>query len=131
MTHTPIEQEVWQAVEAFNRAFAANDAEAFFALVDDDITVMTPGNPYRVEGRADDREGFEFGLRQGYSRVHFFQELQPKVQVFGEVAVVTYFTRGSYGPETSPKTVYLKETDVLVKRADGWKVVHLHLSATV
>jgi ketosteroid isomerase-like protein len=131
MPHSPIEHDVWQVVLAFNRAFAANDPDAYFALVDDEVTVITPGNPYRVEGQANDRAGFEFALRQGYGRVHFFQELQPQVQVYGEVAVVTYYTRGSYGAEAGPKLAYLKETDVLVKRTDGWKIAHVHVSATV
>jgi len=131
MTHTPIEHEVWQVVEAFNRAFVANDPEAYFALVDDEVTVITPSNPYRIEGQADDREGFEFALRQGYGKVHFFQELQPDIRVYGEVAVVTYHSRGSYGAEGSTKTAYLKETDVLVKRDSGWKIVHVHVSATI
>src|SRR5690606_15198402 len=88
--------EAWAAVEAFNRAFAANDPDGYFALVDEAVTVLVPGSPYRVEGKAADREGFEHGLRAGYSRVHFFQALQPRVQVFGSTAVVTYYTRGRY-----------------------------------
>ena len=54
--------------------------------------------------------------------------MQPKVQLYGDVAVVTYFSRGSYGPEET--VAYLKETDVLVRRANGWKIVHIHVSAT-
>jgi ketosteroid isomerase-like protein len=124
----PDEQEVWQVVEAFNQAFAANDSEHYFTYIDDDIIVLTPANPYRIEGVAADREEFEFGLREGYSKIGYFQELQPKISVFGDAAVVTYFSRGSYGP--TGKTLYLKETDVLVKRDGRWKVVHIHVSAT-
>lgn len=119
---------VWAVVEAFNRAFAANDPERYFAFVDEAITVLTPGNPYRVEGVADDREEFELGLRDGYSRVAYFQEMQPHVQVHGDTAVATYFSRGRYGPEGAARTAYYKETDVLVRRAAGWKIVHIHVS---
>lgn len=127
---TESEQEVWQVIQAFNRAFAENDPERYFQYIDDDIIVLTPGNPYRVEGLAADREEFEFGLQQGYSRVGYFQELQPVINVFGEVAVVTYYSRGSYGPEDQTKILYLKETDVLIKRAEGWKIIHVHVSST-
>ena len=85
----PAELEVWNVINAFNRAFAANDPDAYFAHIDDDIVVLTPSNPYRVEGLAADREEFENGLSEGYSRVSYFQELQPKVVVYGDAAVVT------------------------------------------
>ena len=117
-------------VEAFNRAFASNDSERYFAFIDDAITVLTPSNPYRIEGIVDDREEFEWGLRAGSGKVGYFQELQPQVRVYGDVAVVTYYSRGWYGGETSGKTLYLKETDVLVHKEEGWKIVHIHVSTT-
>jgi ketosteroid isomerase-like protein len=127
----PEAAEVWAVVTAFNRAFAANDAERYFSFIAEEISVLTPGNPYRVEGQGADREEFEFGLRAGYSRVGYFQEMQPRVQVYGDVAVATYFSRGHYGPEGSSRALFLKETDVLVRRPQGWKIVHIHVSAAM
>ena len=126
---TDSEREVWQVIRAFNQAFADNNPNDYFQYIDDDIIVLTPGNPYRVEGLDADREEFEFGLQQGYSHVGYFQELQPEIKVFGDVALVTYYSRGSYGPADQAKTLYLKETDVIVKRPDGWKLVHIHVSS--
>ena len=120
--------EVLEVIRAFNEAFAANDPERYFRFVDPEIVVLTPSSPYRVEGRADDREEFEWGLRTGRSRVGYFQELQPLVRLHGDVAVVTYYSRGSYGPDEA--VAYLKETDVLVRRGDGCKIVHIHVSST-
>ena len=124
------EAQVWAVIKNFNRAFAANDPANYFTYIDDYITVITPSNPYRVEGIIDDREEFEYGLRTGANRVAYFQEMQPKVQLFGETAVVTYFSRGSYGRESEEKTYYFKETDVLVRKSGTWKIVHIHVSAT-
>jgi hypothetical protein len=42
---------------------------------------------------------------------------------------MSYDSRGSYGPERNARTLYLKETDVLIKRRDGWKLLHMHVSA--
>jgi ketosteroid isomerase-like protein len=122
--------EVWSSVEAFNRAFAQNDPQQYFEWIDGEITVLIPGSPYRIDGILDDREEFEFGLQEGYSRVGYFQELQPKIQVLGDVAVVTYYSRGSYGLEGKARTLYLKETDVLVKKEGQWKFIHIHVSGT-
>jgi ketosteroid isomerase-like protein len=125
------ELQVFQIIKDFNRAFKNNDPEKYFSYIDDQITVITPSNPYRVEGIKDDREEFEFGIRSGAARVGYFQEMQPVVQLYDDVAVVTYFSRGSYGPEGQAKTLYYKETDVLVRKSGTWKIVHIHVSATL
>ena len=122
------EAEVWKVIEEWNAAFSDNDVERYFSFIDDDITVITPSNPYRVEGISDDREEFELGIRFGYSRVSLFQEISPMVRVFGDVAYVSYFNRGYYGPESGGKFSYLKETDVLRRVAGNWKIAHIHVS---
>lgn len=124
------ESQVLQVIKDFNLSFKNNDPDKYFTYIDDQITVITPSNPYRVEGIKDDREEFEYGIRSGAARVGYFQEMQPKVQLYGDVAVVTYFSRGSYGPEGQAKTFYYKETDVLARKDGSWKIVHIHVSAT-
>lgn len=127
-TSAATQQEVLEVIRAFNEAFAANDPERYFEFIDDAITVFTPSNPYRVEGIRADREEFEWALEQGRGRVSYFQELQPEVRLLGDVAVVTYHSRGAYGLDG--RVAYLKETDVLVRRAGAWKLVHIHVSST-
>lgn len=123
-----IEDEVMAVVRSFNEAFADNDPDRYFSYIHPDVVVLTPSNPYRVEGVADDREEFEWGLRTERSKVGYFQELQPLVRIHGDVAVATYYSRGSYGPEEA--VAYLKETDVLVRGEEGWKIIHIHVSRT-
>jgi ketosteroid isomerase-like protein len=130
MTEIATEREVLEVIKNFNRAFANNDPDKYFSYIASDITVITPSNPYRVEGIEQDRAEFEHSLRSGVSRVGYFQEMQPKVQLFGEAAIVTYFSRGSYGPEGQEKVYYYKETDVLHKQSGAWKIVHIHVSST-
>lgn len=125
---TEDERAVWQVVEAWNDAFGRNDSERYFQYIARDITVLTPSNPYRVEGIHDDRAELEHGIRTGTGKVGFFQELLPRVRVYGDVAVVTFFSRGAYGPDEAAPLTYLKETDVL-RRQDGvWQIVHIHVS---
>lgn len=127
-TMTSQEAEVWRVIEEWNAAFAANDVARYFTFIDKDVIVLTPSNPYRVEGGADDRAEFGFGLERGYSRVGYFEEIAPIVRVYGDVAVATYFNRGYYGPESGGQMAYLKETNVL-RRVDGrWLIVHIHVS---
>jgi ketosteroid isomerase-like protein len=121
------EAAVWRVVEAWNSAFAANDVERYFSFLDPDIVVLTASNPYRVEGKADDRAEFGFGLERGYSKVAYFEEVAPLVRILGDVAVVTYFNRGWYGADGG-QMVYLKETNVLARRDGDWRIVHIHVS---
>jgi ketosteroid isomerase-like protein len=122
------EAEVWKVVETWNAAFAANDVERYFSFLDPDVVVLTASNPYRVEGKADDRAEFGFGLDRGYSRVAYFEEIAPIVRVIGDVAIVTYFNRGYYGADGGGQMVYLKETNVLARRDGEWRHVHIHVS---
>lgn len=124
------QHEVWKVVTARNDAFARNDADAYFRFIDDNIVVITPDNPFRVEGIADDREEFEFAIRQGFAKVGYFQEMLPYVRVSGNTAWVTYFSRGYYGEGENGRTAYLKETDILMKVGGQWKIVHIHVSRT-
>ena len=122
------QQAVWNTVVAWNDAFERNDTDAFFRFIDPEITVITPGNPFRISGVGPDRQEFEFSLQRGTSRVGYFQEIDPQIAVYGDVAVVTYYSRGHYGGDAG-KTAYYKETDVLVRRDQSWKIVHIHLSS--
>lgn len=122
--------EVEETVKAWNKSFAENNAEDYFRFVHEEITVFTPSCPFRVDGKQNDREEFEYALKKGWSSVGYFQELQMKIQLIGNTAIVTYHSRATYGKGVDEKTVYLKETDVLVKENGSWKVVHVHVSGT-
>jgi ketosteroid isomerase-like protein len=122
--------EVLETIQNWNKAFAANDSETYFQFIHDEITLFLPSSPYRVEGKQDDREEFEYSLKKGWTRVGYFQEMQPRVQIFGNTAIVTYHNRGTYGEGDNEKTANLKETDVLVREGGNWKVIHIHVSTS-
>jgi len=118
---------VWRTVEAWNDAFEANDPDTYFGYIDEDVVVITPSSPYRVEYKGPDRREFEFSIEKGFGEIQFFQELSPRVDVFGDTAVVTYYSRGIWS-RSGEQMVYLKETNVLVREENQWKIVHIHVS---
>lgn len=122
--------EVEKTIKAWNKSFAGNNADDYFRFVHDGITVFLPSCPFRIDGKQNDREEFEYALNKGWSSVGYFQDLQMKTQLIGNTAIVTYHCRATYGKGVDEKTVYLKETDVLVKENGSWKVVHVHVSGT-
>jgi ketosteroid isomerase-like protein len=123
MTGRPLD-----VIREWNRAFARNEVERYFSFIDPEISVITPTNPYRVEGLEQDREEFEFSLARGSTWVNLFQMMHPREVLLGDTALVTYFWRGSLGKGDAAVTGYFKETNLLVRRAEGWRIIHIHLS---
>jgi len=120
------EQEVLKTITDWNDHFAHNRIEEYFRFLSDDVTLFIGSSPYRIDGIAKDREEFEYSLGQGWTKVGYFQMLQIDIRVYGDTAVATYHTRGSYGEV--PKVLYVKETNVLVKKNEAWKIVHIHVT---
>lgn len=120
--------EIMQTVKDWNKAFAKNDVETYFSFIHDDVTLFIASSPYRIDGKTIDKEEFIWSLNKERTKVGFFQELQMKVKVLGETAIVTYHNRGAYGTDGQEKIIYLKETNILVKESGKWKIIHIHVS---
>lgn len=124
-----LETEVLTTIKEWNRSFDRNDPESYFTFIHKNLSLFLASSPYRVEGIEDDQEEFEWSLKNGRTRVSLFQELQPNVQILSPTsALVTYHTRGIYGNEGQEQMIYLKETNVVVKEYNHWKVIHIHVS---
>jgi ketosteroid isomerase-like protein len=123
------EDEILRNIESFNESFLKNDTEKYFSFITDDFSLFVPNSPYRIDGKILDREEFEYSLKTGKSRVWLFQMLQPRVQIFGNTAVVSFYSRGSFGTSVNESGIsFYKITDVLAKENNNWKIVHIHVS---
>lgn len=49
-----------------------------------------------------------------------------KIDVFGDIGIVTYYPRVSFVAENESRTVDGRQTLVFLKTGDGWKIVHEH-----
>jgi ketosteroid isomerase-like protein len=49
-----------------------------------------------------------------------------KIDVFGELAVVTYYPHVTFVRDGKPTTVNGRQTLVFLRTTDGWKIVHEH-----
>jgi ketosteroid isomerase-like protein len=54
--------------------------------------------------------------------------LAPKVQIYGDVAIVTYTLLMRYADEEGVRHTEHNETRVFHRRVDGWQLVHCHKS---
>ncbi len=124
-------KEILEIVKAWNDSFTRNDIETYFSYIHQDLTLFIPSSPYRIDGKQDDQDEFEWSLSKSRTKVHFFQEMQPKIQLYGDTAIVTYHNRGAYGPDGFEQVYYFKETNVLIKENDQWKIIHIHTSKSI
>ncbi|MBL0083753.1 MAG: nuclear transport factor 2 family protein [Saprospiraceae bacterium] len=128
---TTAEEEILTFVKTWNDSFMRNESETYFTYIHDDLTLFIPSCPYRIEGKSDDKEEFDWSLSKSRTKVHLFQEMQPHIQLYGDTAVVTYHNRGAYGPDGNEQFYYFKETNVLIKENEKWKIAHIHTSKSL
>jgi ketosteroid isomerase-like protein len=51
-----------------------------------------------------------------------------KIDVFGDVAILTNYLHVSHQTEGQPIRAILRGTLVFLKTADGWKIIHEHVT---
>lgn len=122
------EKIILDIVNRFNEALTESDIDKYFSFIDENFTTFVSSSPYRIDGIFDDKE--ELVNMYKTRRFVIFEEMQPLVQTFGECAVVTYHVRAVLESNGEKITIYLKETDVLIRKDETWKVVHVHISGT-
>lgn len=111
------------SVEAWQRK-----DKAFFAdFLSDDATYFSPMSPYLdVEPKVNFIPKFE-----QYAEIFKFNDVQmynPRVQVYGDTAVLTYTSSVSGTMSGQPINYTAKMTTVYVKQGNTWRVVHGHES---
>ncbi len=121
------EAEVQKTLNSFIQAFDNLEWDRFRSFFADDATVFYPREfPRRAEGRAE----FEGGFQKVFERIRAgrstgpFMDIQPKdlkIQIAGDIAIATFHLDDRAG-------FLNRRTLVLQKRADGWKIIHLHAS---
>ena len=124
----PFIEEQQEVIEAVNTividAETANlDGLRDIHLVSDKFTKFGPRN-FERQGVAQTNE----------SEVDFFGKVADykeevsdlKVDVFGQVAIATYYRSVSYIQDDEEKRANLRQTLVFVKTDDGWKIAHEH-----
>jgi hypothetical protein len=104
------------------------DIEGAMSHFADVASIVIPSLPYRLR-RDEDKEEILFShLVDGRGHIHFWQVLEPSVVVVGNVAVVCYYARFNVGRQNESTTKCAKESLVLVRHDDNWKIVHMHNS---
>jgi len=125
------DEEVARAVVARERAsfdaWQRKDKSFFAGLLADDATYFMPANPYL---EVDPRQNFlpKFEKYAEMIRYQDFEMYNPRVQVYGDTAVLTYNTSVAATIAGRPVQYTGKMTSVYVRQGGQWRVVHGHES---
>jgi ketosteroid isomerase-like protein len=117
----PTEDSALATVQEMARAMRENDADGIARVLSDDWAV--------ISGRGGVGEGksiFPSSIKSGYLTRTAFEISEPRVRLYGDVALVTTKVRtaGTFGGK--PFDVIERETDVLHWEAGGWRIVLTH-----
>ncbi len=124
------EKELLDVENKMTAAYLKSDLDGFFQDVGEDLSVFHASNPYRM----DDRQSVHDALKTfyKYSTATGLYKVQPRVQIYGDTAVVTYHFIETGEAEGGKLYAYEgKQTDVFVKKQGKWTLVHFHSSRVV
>ena len=124
MEESKIEEEVWQTVQALNRAWTVEgNADALADYFHENMVAITPTDRERVEGRNACVAGWKAFVEA--TKIHYWKEIDPKVQLYGDgkFAVVTYYWDMSYDMGGQTINIGGRDMFALVNERGKWWVV--------
>lgn len=124
------EKELLEVENRITAAFLKKDVESFINGSDERLSCFHASNPYRM----DDRQSIENALKTfyKYSTATGLYKVQPRIQIYGDCAIVTYHFIETGEAEGGKLYGYEgKQTDVFVKKQGKWTLVHFHSSRVV
>jgi ketosteroid isomerase-like protein len=117
LTTGPTEESALAAEQEIARALVANDADAVGRLLADDWVVVS------THGGMADRAGFLEAIRSGNFTRKTMDLSEPRVKIYGNVAVVTARVKVAGTFVGKPFDGLERQTDVLIWQDGGWKSV--------
>lgn len=127
-TAPPTTARVAEEIVALERAalerWGSGDPSGFLALCAPDVTYFDPFLDRRLDG-IEALTCYYEGLR-GAIRVEHHEMTHPRVDTWGDVAVLTFDYAGWAGTQAARWNC----TEVYRRTAAGWRIVHTHWSRT-
>ena len=111
------------------KAFDKRDVAKAMEQVDDEYTEFNPVAATRLDGKALNKRMAEAGNQDSGDGI-LAEMLNPKVQVYGDVAILSYNYMGmTRDKDGNTEPVRAKSTRVYVKKSGSWKLVHANFGA--
>jgi ketosteroid isomerase-like protein len=120
--------EVVAASKAIVSAFGRDDPDTYFALFDTAATFIFYTTPQRLETRAAYETEWASWRRDLGFRVRSCSSSNQRVQILGDVAILTHFVRTQITTTQGDTTLDERETIIFHRSRGKWVAVHEHLS---
>lgn len=121
--------DIAQTIIAMERAalerWGKGDPSGFLEISADDVVYFDPFQPRRLNGIAELRALYE-SIR-GQVQVKSFELIDPRVQVIGDAAVLTF---NYVAEDTNEATSRWNCTEVYRRVGDTWRIIQTHWSFT-
>lgn len=124
MEHFKIKEEVWQTVQALNRAWTVKgNVDELKNYFHKDMVAITATDRERLEGRESCIAAWKAFVEA--TKIHYWNEIDPKVQLYndGKSAVVTYYFDISFDMGGQTMEMGGRDMFVLVNEDGKWWVV--------
>ena len=124
------EKEIWDFVHKHIQSIFTKDVDTYKETTAEDLSLYEWFiTPHRQDGL--DFHFFMIDHSWAGTDGDFRYDLwEPRLQLYGETAVVSYTFMLSIATDAGIKHRTHNESRVLIKGEDGWQVVHVHKSPT-
>lgn len=122
----PVKQEVWKTLRALNDAWTKGKQGDLSNYFHKGMVAITAMDRERLEGREACLASWSNFSKA--AKIHYWRELEPRIQIYGNTAVVTYYydTLFDMGGQTVNRGG--RDMFVFVKEGGDWWVVADHFS---
>jgi hypothetical protein len=116
-----LKQEVWDALRALNDAWTKGNPEDLASYFHQNMVAIAATERNRLEGREACVASWVAFARA--AKIHWWREIDPKIELFGQTAVVTYYFDMSF--DMGGQTINLGGRDmfVFIKEGGRWWAV--------
>ena len=136
MNTTTTEQEILVLLDRHLRSIWAGDLADYAATTAPDVTFYEwyistqriDGLDFHLRETAANQRAAAARRQAGLRYEVEHEVLAPKVQLYGEVAIVTYTLLMRYTTDEGVRHTEHNETRVFHRRPEGWRLVHCHKS---
>ena len=127
-SHDSVAKEVIALARAQWAADKAKDTDKSVSFLADDYTEFNSDYPTRIDGKELNASFYE-ASNEGAGRILVADMANPKVQVYGDVAILSYNFVGSVlNAEGEVEPFLAKSTRVYAKVDGSWKLVHANFA---
>jgi ketosteroid isomerase-like protein len=119
-------KEIWKTLRDLNNTWTKGNPDDLKKYFHADMVAITPTDRKRREGReACVRDWTEFSK---VAKIYSWKEIDPKIQIYGNTAVVTYYFELSFEREGQKMDFAGRDMYVFIKEGNRWLAVADHFS---